>query len=61
MNVLIARAPTLPRVSAHARTSTSPGVLERAFALVVLFLELYLAWAYRSAFRPMLHARVTPG
>ncbi|HMJ89485.1 MAG TPA: DoxX family membrane protein [Candidatus Acidoferrum sp.] len=29
--------------------------------IVVLLLELYLAWAYRSAFRPMLAARVTPG
>jgi uncharacterized membrane protein YphA (DoxX/SURF4 family) len=30
-------------------------------AVVVLALELYLAWAYRSAFRPMLAMRVTPG
>jgi hypothetical protein len=29
-------------------------------ALVFLALELYLAWAYRNAFRPMLAARVTP-
>jgi uncharacterized membrane protein YphA (DoxX/SURF4 family) len=29
--------------------------------LVVLALELYLAWSYRSAFRPMLAARNTPG
>ena len=27
---------------------------------VILALELYLAWAYRSAFRAMLAARVTP-
>ena len=27
---------------------------------VFLALELYLAWAYRAAFRPMLAARVTP-
>ena len=27
---------------------------------VVLVLELYLAWAYRNAFRPMLAARVKP-
>jgi hypothetical protein len=27
---------------------------------VFLALELYLAWAYRNAFRPMLAARVTP-
>lgn len=29
--------------------------------IVVLVMELYLAWAYRSAFRPMLAARVRPG
>lgn len=29
--------------------------------LVLAALELYLAWAYRSAFRPMRGARVTPG
>jgi uncharacterized membrane protein YphA (DoxX/SURF4 family) len=29
-------------------------------AILVLVLELYLAWAYRSAFRPMLAMRVTP-
>jgi hypothetical protein len=30
-------------------------------ALVVLVLEVYLAWAYRNAFRPMLAMRATPG
>jgi hypothetical protein len=29
-------------------------------ALVVLALELYLAWAYRNAFRPMLKLRTRP-
>lgn len=29
--------------------------------IVVLVMELYLAWAYRSAFRPMLRMWVTPG
>lgn len=29
--------------------------------VVVLVLELYLAWAYRHAYRPMLAARVRPG
>jgi uncharacterized membrane protein YphA (DoxX/SURF4 family) len=29
--------------------------------LVVLVMELYLAWAYRGAFRPMLRAKVSPG
>jgi hypothetical protein len=30
-------------------------------AVVILGLELYLAWSYRSAFRAMLGAHVTPG
>lgn len=30
-------------------------------AIVILALELYLAWAYRSAFREMLAAKVRPG
>jgi putative oxidoreductase len=29
-------------------------------ALVVLALELFLAWSYRAAYAPMLRARVTP-
>jgi uncharacterized membrane protein YphA (DoxX/SURF4 family) len=28
---------------------------------VILLLELYLAWSYRQAFRPMLAMRTTPG
>jgi hypothetical protein len=39
-------------------------VLERTglpMATIFLALELYLAWAYRSAFRPMLSARVKTG
>ena len=32
-----------------------------AMSFVILALELYLAWSYRSAFRPMLAARVMPG
>lgn len=38
--------------------------LERSglvMSLIFLGLELYLAWSYRSAFRPMLAARVVPG
>ena len=31
-----------------------------AVAGVFLVLELYLAWAYRAAFKPMLAAKVTP-
>lgn len=30
-------------------------------AIFVVVMELYLAWAYRSAFRPMLAMRVIPG
>jgi uncharacterized membrane protein YphA (DoxX/SURF4 family) len=30
-----------------------------ALAIVVFILEIYLAWAYRKAFRPMLAARVS--
>jgi hypothetical protein len=29
--------------------------------IIVAILELYLAWSYRSAFRPMLAAKVRPG
>lgn len=29
-------------------------------ALLALALEVFLAWAYRDAFKPMLHARVAP-
>ena len=39
---------------ALAPSSIGPGI-------VVLIMELFLAWAYRNAFRPMLAARVTPG
>ncbi|MDB6025476.1 MAG: DoxX family protein [Verrucomicrobiales bacterium] len=30
-------------------------------AIVVMALELYLAWSYRTAYRPMLAMRATPG
>ncbi len=30
-------------------------------AIFVVILELYLAWAYRKAFAPMLAAKVRPG
>lgn len=39
---------------AIAPTTILPGV-------VVLLMELYLAWAYRGVFRPMLRAKVAPG
>ena|SRR5436190_4045305 len=37
-----------------APSSIAPGI-------VVLLMELYLAWAYRNAFGPMLAMRTTPG
>jgi hypothetical protein len=39
---------------ALAPSTIGPGI-------VVLVMELFLAWAYRKAFRPMLAMRVTPG
>ena len=39
---------------AVAPTTIVPGI-------VVLVMELYLAWAYRGAFRPMLQVKVSPG
>ncbi|HXT11189.1 MAG TPA: DoxX family protein [Candidatus Angelobacter sp.] len=39
--------------------ATSPQMIGPG--IVVLLLELYLAWSYRKAFRPMLAARHTPG
>src|SRR5436305_5746731 len=39
---------------AMAPATIGPGI-------VVLVMELYLAWAYRDAFRPMLAAKVSPG
>jgi hypothetical protein len=44
-------------VGFHAFLSPSGAVM----AGVVLLLELYLAWAYRKAFQPMLAMRVKPG
>lgn len=39
--------------------ATSPQMIGPG--IVVLLLELYLAWSYRAAFHPMLQAKVTPG
>jgi len=44
-------------VAFHAFIEPSGAVM----AGVVLVLELYLAWAYRKAFLPMLAMRVSPG
>ena len=32
-----------------------------AIPIVILFLEIYIAWSYRSAFRPMLAMQANPG
>lgn len=37
----------------------APGGVGMAF--VILSIELYLAWSYRSVYRPLLAARVSPG
>jgi len=39
---------------AMARATMGPGI-------VVAVMELYLAWAYRGAFRPMLSGKTSPG
>ena len=44
-------------VAVHVLLAPSGAVI----SIIILALELYLAWAYRSAFRPMLGAHVSPG
>lgn len=43
----------------HAFLAPSPAAFTPG--VIALILELYLAWSYRSAFRSMLAAKVTPG
>lgn len=50
-------APVLVNIVAF-HVVLAPGGL--GIALVLLGLELYLAWAYRDAYKPMLAARVSP-
>jgi len=50
-------APIVVNIVAFHAVLAPAGV---ALPLVVLALELYLAWAYRAAFAPMLRARVSP-
>jgi uncharacterized membrane protein YphA (DoxX/SURF4 family) len=55
---LILLAPVIVNIVAvHALLAPS-GL---GMAVVIAALELYLAWSYRSAFRPLFHARATPG
>ena len=51
-------APVVVNILAFSMFLMPAGI---AVPLVVTALELYLAWSYRSAFRAMLGARVTPG
>jgi hypothetical protein len=51
-------APVIVNIVAFHACVQSAGI---AMAGVVLVLELYLAWAYRKAFQPMLAMRVKPG
>lgn len=55
---LVVLAPVIVNIVAvHAFLAPSGLVM----GVVILALELYLAWAYRSAYRGMLAARATPG
>jgi uncharacterized membrane protein YphA (DoxX/SURF4 family) len=51
-------APVLVNIAAFHLFLAPAGL---PLAGLVLVLELYLVWAYRGAFRPMLARRVTPG
>ena len=51
-------APVIINITAYLAFLMPQGVV---LAVVLVALELYLAWSYRSAFRPMLACRVTPG
>ncbi len=50
-------APIVVNIVAFHVFLSAPGL---ALALVVLALELYLAWAYRDAYQPMLAMRAAP-
>jgi uncharacterized membrane protein YphA (DoxX/SURF4 family) len=49
-------APVIVNILAFHAFLAPPGI---GMPLAVLGLELYLAWTYRDAFAPMLHARTT--
>lgn len=55
---LVIIAPVIVNIVAFHAFLAPTGVV---LGIVILALELYLAWAYRSAFRAMLVARATPG
>ena len=54
---LVLIAPVIVHIVAFHLFLNLSGIVPGA---VILLLELYLAWAYRSAFCPMLRARVSP-
>ncbi len=51
-------APLVVNIVAFHVFLSAPGL---ALALLVLALEVYLAWAYRGAYQPMLAMRAAPG
>jgi uncharacterized membrane protein YphA (DoxX/SURF4 family) len=51
-------APVVVNIFAFHAFLAPPGV---GLAVVIVALEVYLAWSYRSTYRPMLAMRVTPG
>jgi uncharacterized membrane protein YphA (DoxX/SURF4 family) len=51
-------APVIVNITAFLAFLMPSGVI---LAVVLVAIELYLAWSYRSAFRPMLASRVSPG
>jgi hypothetical protein len=50
-------APVLVNIMAFHIFLSAQGI---GVAIFVLLMELFLAWSYRDAFRPMLAARATP-
>jgi putative oxidoreductase len=52
-------APIIVNIVAF-HTVTAAGAKDVVLPLVILALEVLLAWRYRAAFRPMLQARVEP-
>ena len=55
------KAPRFKEIrDAYKVTKAAKPWIGAAMAGIFLALELYLAWVYRAAFRPMLAARVTP-
>lgn len=56
---LVVIAPVIVNI-ALANFKLGPTPAGIVTSVVIIVLELYLAWAYRSSFRPLLTAKVTP-